>query len=85
MLRSDRVDDVFRFSAERRVRKDGTFSLNRVFYETSWILSGKQVKILYDPLNPGNIEVFHQDISYGKAAPLRKDINCSLPRTGGGQ
>ena len=85
MLKSNRVNDVFRFSEERRVRKDGTFSLKRVYYETSWILSGKQIRILYDPLTMKDIEVFHQGISYGRALPLKRNINYSLPRAGGGK
>lgn len=83
MLKSDRVNSAFRFSVERRVRKDGTFSLNQIYYETSWSLSGKKVRVLYDPLNESNIEVFYQGISYGLANQLEKGINYSLPRGGG--
>lgn len=85
MLPSGKIDGVFRFSAERQVRKDGTFSLKNVQYETSWLLSGRKVKILYDPLNRGIIEVFSQGISYGPARELNKSVNYTLRRSGGGK
>ena len=73
-------EDVFLIEATRRVKKDGTFSLNKQRYETSWTLSGKSVQIRYDPLHMPWVYVYDGHNFFGKAYPLDKSVNFNLPR-----
>ncbi len=70
----------FLFHAERKVRKDGTFSLNGKIYETIFVLANKKVDIEYDAINNLNVYVSYEKTDYGKATILDKHVNNNLPR-----
>jgi putative transposase len=60
------LDWLFLHSSERKIYHDNTFSLNGVLYETTAMLMGKKVKILYDPRYPHrNVYLYYQGKSYG--------------------
>ena len=44
-------NEIFQFETTRKVKKDGTFSLNSNIYETSWVLAGRKVILKYDPFS----------------------------------
>ena len=71
---------TFLFHAERKVRKDGTFSLNGKVYETSCVLVGKTIEVEYDVINDLGVYVSFEDTDYGKATFLNKQLNNGLPR-----
>jgi len=73
-------EDVFLIEASRTVKKDGTFSLNKQLFETSWTLAGKSVQIRYDPLHTPWVYVYDDHNFFGKAYPLDKSVNFNLPR-----
>jgi putative transposase len=53
------TDDIFWLEATRMVKKDGTFSLNSIRYETNYTLAGQKVTIRYNSLKPTTIRVYH--------------------------
>ncbi len=80
MLRHGSEERVFQFVEERVVRKDGTFPLDGVLYETNWTLAGRKVRLLFDPFNPEVVEVRSNNESYGTARPLQRSANFSTRR-----
>jgi transposase InsO family protein len=74
------TDHIFLLETSRKVKKDGTFSLQGTLFETSWGLAGKSVTLRYDPLDLTQIYVYHQKQFLGKANPLNRQVNFNLPR-----
>ena len=74
------TDHTFLLETSRKVKKDGTFSLQGERFETSWGLAGKSVTLRYDPLDLTQIYVYHQKQFLGKANPLNRQVNFNLPR-----
>ena len=72
-------DEIFYFETTRKVKKDGTFSLESKTYETSWTLAGKKVDIRYNPFCPERPFVSYENQDYGRAAPLNREFNSKLP------
>lgn len=72
-------DEIFHFETIRKVKKDGTISLNGRIYETSWSLAGKKVTVRYDPFFPGRPFISYENQDYGRAAPLSREFNNKLP------
>jgi transposase InsO family protein len=54
------LDVDFLAEVERKVRKDGTFSLNGVYYEVDSIMAGETVTVRYNPFNRGKVYVYYQ-------------------------
>ena len=76
------TDDIFWLEVTRVVRKDGTFSLNCVRYETNYTLAGKKVTIRYNSQNTSGVRVYHDDSFISLSYPLDATANNNLPRTG---
>jgi len=72
-------DETFYFETSRKVKKDGTFSLDSRIFETSWTLAGKKVTIKYDPFVPERPIVSYENQDFGRATPLNRDFNNKLP------
>ena len=72
-------NEIFQFETTRKVKKDGTFSLNSNIYETSWVLAGRKVTLRYDPFFPERPYVSYEGQKYGRATPLNRDFNNKLP------
>lgn len=73
--------DHFRKTARRRVAKDRTIILEGRLYEAPVPLIGKQVLCLYHPEEPLEVEITHQDKSYGQALPVNLQVNCRVRRS----
>jgi len=80
LLHHDTQDEIFRFTETRKVKKDGTFSLQNKIYETDYVLSGKKVSVNYDPFMSENIYVSLDGENYGKATPINRHFNATMPR-----
>ncbi len=72
-------DEIFYFKTTRKVKKDGTISLNGEVYETSWTLAGKKVDVRYNPFSPERPFISYENQDYGRATPLNRDFNNKLP------
>lgn len=77
------LEDHFRKEARRRVAKDRTISLDGRLYEAPTRLIGEYVQLLYHPQRPDQIEIFHQNTSYGLMLPVDLRVNCTVKRSGG--
>ena len=73
-------DDIFWLETTRVVRKDGTFSLNSVRYETNYTLAGNKVTIRYNSQTASGIRVYHDGSFIGLSYPLDANANNGLPR-----
>ena len=73
-------DEIFRFTATRKVKKDGTFSLKNKIFETTYALANKTVTVKYDPFFPERPYVSFEGATYGRANLLNRDFNCTAPR-----
>lgn len=74
------TDDVFWLETTRMVKKDGTFSLNTVRYETNYTLAGQKVTIRYDSQSTSGVRVYHDGSFIGLSHPLDAGENNNLPR-----
>jgi len=80
-LLSPQIEDTaFMFHATRKVKKDGTISLNGKRLETDWTLAGKKVELRYDPFGSDRVLVYYEGRCFGAAHPLDRQINATLPR-----
>ena len=75
------TDDIFWLETTRKVKKDGTFSLNAVRYETNYTLSGQKVTIRYNSQATSGIRVYHDGSFIGLSFPLDTTENNGLPRS----
>ncbi len=72
-------DEIFYFETTRKVKKDGTISLDSKIYETSWTLAGKKVDVRYNPFSPERPFISYENQDYGRATPLSREFNNKLP------
>ena len=72
-------DEIFYFETTRKVKKDGTISLESEIYETSWTLAGKKVEVRYNPFFPERPFIRYENQDYGRATPLNRAFNNKLP------
>jgi len=77
---ADKEYSSFLFSCERVVKKNGTFTIASIPYETCYTLASKKVQIDYDPLNRLGVYVNFEGKDYGKANLLDVHLNNNLPR-----
>jgi len=79
LLNVDSENKIFYFETSRKVKKDGTFSLDSKIFETSWTLAGKKITVKYDPFVPERPMVSYDNQDFGRATPLNRDFNNKLP------
>jgi len=72
-------DEIFYFKTTRKVKKDGTISLDSKTYETSWTLAGKKVDVRYNPFFPERPFISYENQNYGRATLLSREFNNKLP------
>ena len=77
---ADKEYSYFLFHCERVVKKNGTFTVDNILYETCYTLASKKVQIEYDPFSRLNVYVFFEGRDYGKATLLDVNLNNELPR-----
>jgi len=63
--------EAFLWSEHRRVSKTATLSLHGNSYEVDTALVGRQVEVVFDPLDLTSLEVRYQGRSMGHAVPHR--------------
>ena len=73
-------DNTFLLETERLVKKDGTFSINTILFETDWTLAGKKVQLRYSLRDLSRVQVYYDGEFIGTSLPLNRDINNGLPR-----
>ncbi len=71
------ISNAFFPGVQRTVRKDGTVRINHLLYEVDLALRGVKVELRFNPYS-GEIEVFYQGQSFGRARPLNRQINSHL-------
>ena len=71
---------LFHFHCDRRVKKDGTFSLNTVRFETVPELVGCKVTVSYDLRDPSRVYVYSDGVCFGRANPLDVKANAKRRR-----
>lgn len=69
---------LFHFHCTRRVKKDGTFSLHAVRFETVPGLVGRNVTVAYDLREPSRVYVYCDGVCFGRANPL--DVKANAKR-----
>ncbi|MDH3494395.1 MAG: Mu transposase C-terminal domain-containing protein [Acidobacteriota bacterium] len=74
------ANDLFWLEVTRKVKKDGTFSINRIRYETNYTLAGQKVIVRYNSQDMTRVHVYHQDLFIGVSFPLDPGANNNLPR-----
>lgn len=77
------IDTLFMLEHERRVKKDGTISVNKLLFELFSAYAGQKVKIRYTPHDMSRIHVFHDGEYIGVFHPLNRRGNDGLPRNKG--
>ena len=73
-------DELFYAEAERKVKKDNTFSLHNIRYETPVDLRDKEVQIRYERHRAGTIVIYYKGQRMGIAKPLDMIANGLLRR-----
>ena len=74
------TDDLFWLEVSRKVKKDGTFSLNRIRYETNYTLVGQKITVRYNSQDPTRVHVYDDNGFIGVSFPLDPGANNNLPR-----
>jgi putative transposase len=77
---SDANDELFYAEAERKVKKDNTFSFRNIRYETPVDLRGKEIQIRYERHHAGPVVIFYKGQRMGAAKPLDAIANGLLRR-----
>jgi transposase InsO family protein len=70
---------LFFHRLDRLVRRDCTFLLHRAFYEAPPHLAGQTVEVRFDPLDPAEVEIYHQGQLQATARPVDPILNSQLP------
>lgn len=78
----DEIETHFLFETQRKVRKDGTFSLNSTRYETISALAGKTITLRYEPIKLTRIDVWYDNQYHGRANLLDLHANNRRQRKG---
>lgn len=72
----ERLLDYFRRREYRRVKKDRTVQLQGRIFEVPAKLIDKTVELYFHDDKPDEVEVMHQNLSYGRAVPLNLAVNA---------
>lgn len=75
------ADELFYCEDTRKVKKDNTFSFNKIRYETPADLREKEITIRYDRHRPDKIIVYYKDHRIGEARVLDLIANGRLRKT----
>lgn len=75
------VSDLFWLECTRVVKKDGTFSLSAVRYETNYVYAGQKVTVRYNLQDLSCVHVYHDGAFVGRSYPLNPQANSGLPRS----
>ncbi|MBI4893064.1 MAG: DDE-type integrase/transposase/recombinase [Acidobacteria bacterium] len=70
---------LFFHRLDRLVRRDSTFLLHNRLYEAPPHLAGQTIEARYDPLDPTEVEVWHQGQLQAAVHPLDPVVNGRLP------
>jgi hypothetical protein len=81
-LNTEEADELFLFETERTVKKDGTFSLKALRFETDASLAGQRVLVRYDPITLTRVDVWFEGLFRGRATPLDLQGNDGRIREG---
>ena len=57
----------FRFSEQRKVKRDRTFQLNSKIFEAPIALIDRTIELRFHPEEPDQVEIFYEGLSYGAA------------------
>ena len=74
------TEDLFWLEEERLVRKDGTFNLNTIRFETNYTYVGKKVTIRYNSQDLSRVNVYYDGAYIGSSYPLDAAANNNIPR-----
>ena len=78
---AQQIDALFYHRQCRKVRKDGTVSLNGKLYEVDYLLSGSKIQLVIDPHSQTVVSVESQEGKpLGQATLLDKLENCHRSR-----
>jgi transposase InsO family protein len=77
----DNLIDYFRIIQFRRVKRDRTFQLSNQVFEAPVCLINKRIEVKYQEDKKEDIEIFFDDLSYGKATLLNRTVNYTIGRT----
>lgn len=72
--------DLFMLEIERKVKKDGTFSVNNILFETNYAYVGKKVRIRYNSQDISKVYVYSGKEFLGISFPLNRQGNNHVPR-----
>lgn len=80
------LDDYFLLRVERKVKHDGTITLDKILYETDLKLAGRNLEIRYEPywLNQPSKEIllYHEGKLVGTARQVNYHDNAHAKRAG---
>lgn len=76
----DKLKMLFLKREKRRVKHDGTISVNSSLYEVPQIFIGKQIEVRFDPETYEKIFIFTDGKSIGKAKPVIMADNAHVKR-----
>ncbi len=74
------LTDYFRKTANRKVAKDRTVTLDGRLYEAPVSLIGQRIELLYHEDTPHEVEIIYKNRSYGIAASVNLHVNCRVKR-----
>ena len=72
--------DLFMLEIERKVKKDGTFSVKNILFETNYAYVGKKVRIRYNSQELSKVYVYCGKDFLGVSFPLNRQGNNHVPR-----
>lgn len=75
-------DELFYVEQARTVRKDNTFSINNIRYETPRDLADRTIQVRYDRAHPSRIVVYYKGERMGEASRLDFLANDRPPAKG---
>jgi hypothetical protein len=76
----DAITFEFLHEKIRKVRNDGTFSLNGITYEAEPHFQGQSITVRYDPAQLDKIYIYEQGELYQKSYPVNETENCKTHR-----
>lgn len=74
------TSDLFWLETTRQVKKDGTFSVNGLLYETTYTLAGHKVTVRLNSQDSSKVHVYYEGEFVGVSYPLDPGANHNLPR-----
>ncbi len=77
------TDDLFLLEANRVVKKDGTFALAGIRFETNYVYVGKKISVRYNPHDLTRIHVYCDGAYIGVALVLDTQANNNRVRNSG--